>query len=77
VIRSEPGLVGVGKRIGHHLVVPAVGVDGAKHNVVVADHDAVEAADVEVKLVAGCGDTRKTKDPGGCRDAKTTADDGL
>src|ERR1700688_5255516 len=73
---SEPGLVGASKRVGRHLVVPAVGIDNAKHDVVVAHHDAVEAADVEVKLVAGCGDDRKTKDPGGCRDAKTIADDG-
>src|SRR5215213_11326218 len=59
---SEPILVGARQRIGRHLIVPAVGVDAAEHDVVVEHERAVEAADIDFEFITWLGDTGETKD---------------
>src|ERR1700730_2338997 len=59
----EPALLRGYERIGRHLIVPAVGVDGADHGVVGEHHGAVETTDVEVEYLSRLADTRQTDDP--------------
>ena len=62
ISRVEPGLVRPLQGFAGHLVVPAVGVDGAEHGVVVEHHGAVELADVDVEVMAGRSDADEADD---------------
>ena len=51
IIRPARSWSALMQRVRRHLVVHAVGVDGAEHDVVVEHRDAIEAPDVERRLV--------------------------
>src|SRR5216683_1128308 len=70
----EPVLVGARERVGRHLVMPAIGVDGAEHGVVVEHRGAVEATDIELEDLAGLGDPGQADDAGGGGRPEAVAD---
>ena len=74
--RPSQVLVGASERLRRHLVMPMVGVDGAEYNLIVEHHGAIEPADIEIEHLSRFGDAGQADDPGRCRRAETTANDG-
>ncbi len=53
----------VSEGVCRHLVVLAVGVDGAEHGLVAEHHRAIEGADVDIERMSGSGHAGEAYDP--------------